>query len=590
MSHADESKGIPGWKGLRPDAARRGTVPSHIQSIVDIIDAAAPLEPPGAVFPQYAERLRGASKRSSRKPAQKPQHAQSNGEGGSMAPGAEKRADEAPMATVPASTGNSSGPAPRDEDHPIDGEEPPDGPRSLGYSAEGLNREYALVKVGSQAVIFQENPSARLIEHQVRMLGIDAFKTWYRNKFTEVRGRDGKIKRITWASAWLDARDRRQYQGIEFFPDSKNAPGSPQYLNLWSGFAVTPAANSDWRKYKTFRDHLLNNICSTDEQHFNYLFAWIAHIVQRPRERIGIALVLRGKMGTGKTKVGEIIGSLFPRHYFLVDDPRYVTGQFNAHMASCLLLQADEAVWAGDKAAEGRLKGLITAPMQQIEAKGIDPIRLDNFVRLIMTSNEEWVVPAGKDERRFAVLDVDPRCAKNHDYFAEMDREMADGGLAHLLADLLAFDLTTVDLRNAPHTGALLEQKFRSLSSVDAWWLERLMSGSTSRHGVQWQQEVPCQVLFDDYAAVSEKIGIRRKREQIAFGMALSKLVSALPRAKRLATVDDEHGKTVKRTWCYLVPPLAAAREDFERVVEQTIEWPVDDGEDIPPDLDDVVK
>ena len=105
-----------------------------------------------------------------------------------------------------------------------------------------------------------------------------------------------------------------------------------------------------------------------------------------------------------------------------------MTGQFNAHMASCLLLQADEAIWAGDKAVEGRLKGLITAPMQQIEAKGIDPIRLDNFVRLIMTSNEDWVVPAGKDERRFAVLDVDPRCAQNHEYFAEMDEEMAAGG------------------------------------------------------------------------------------------------------------------------------------------------------------------
>ena len=110
--------------------------------------------------------------------------------------------------------------------------------------------------------------------------------------------------------------------------------------------------------------------------------------MQRPRERIGVALVMRGLMGSGKTKIGEVMGSLFPRHYFLVDDPRYVTGRFSAHMATCLLLQADEAVWAGDKAAEGRLKGLVTSTIQQIEAKGIDPIRLPNYVRLIMTSNE----------------------------------------------------------------------------------------------------------------------------------------------------------------------------------------------------------
>ncbi|MBL7405596.1 hypothetical protein INQ30_24975, partial [Escherichia coli] len=118
------------------------------------------------------------------------------------------------------------------------------------------------------------------------------------------------------------------------------------------------------------------------------------------------ALVMRGKMGTGKTKIGEAIGSLFPSHYFLVDDARYVTGNFNAHMASCLLLQAEEAVWAGDKNAEGRLKSLVTAKTQMIESKGVDPIRLDNFVRLLMTSNEDWVIPAGKDERRFCVLDI----------------------------------------------------------------------------------------------------------------------------------------------------------------------------------------
>ena len=63
-------------------------------------------------------------------------------------------------------------------------------------------------------------------------------------------------------------------------------------------------------------------------------------------------------MGAGKTKVGEIIGSVIPAHYFQVDDPRYIVGNFNAHMASCLLLQAEEAVWAGDQARRGPIEGL----------------------------------------------------------------------------------------------------------------------------------------------------------------------------------------------------------------------------------------
>jgi hypothetical protein len=88
------------------------------------------------------------------------------------------------------------------------------------------------------------------------------------------------------------------------------------------------------------------------------------------------------------------------------------------------------------------------------EAKGIDPIRLPNYVRLIMTSNEDWVVPAGMNERRFCVLDVDPRCEQNYEYFREIDEVLPHGGLEYLLADLLAFDLDTVNLRPILRTQA----------------------------------------------------------------------------------------------------------------------------------------
>ncbi len=369
-------------------------------------------------------------------------------------------------------------------------------------------------------------------------------------------------------------------RAIEFFPDPNNAPGTPGYLNLWSGFDVAPAPMPDPKRYKTFRDHLLVNVCRGDDKLYQWVFGFFAHIVQRPRERLGIALVLRGKMGSGKTKVGEVIGALFPRHWFLVDSARYVTGQFNAHMASCLLLQADEAVWAGDKAAEGRLKGLITSPTQLIEAKGIDAIRLDNNIRLIMTSNENWVVPAGKDERRFAVLDVGDGCLQNRTYFREIDTEMANGGLEHLLGDLLAFDLDSVDLGTAPRTDALLEQKIRSLNSVESWWFGRLIAGTTTRHDTEWRELAAIEALFDDYVAGAEKIGVRRKQEETVFGMTLAKLMPGLPRVRRNVEIHDAHGIAIRRAWCYQLPSLGAAREIFEIAVGQSVTWPIDDNPD----------
>jgi hypothetical protein len=315
-------------------------------------------------------------------------------------------------------------------------------PRSWGFDVQEINRSYALTIWGGKAVVVNEQPHGP-VNDRVRVMSFESMNSWFANRVTEIEGSDGKIRPVTWARAWHSHPDRRQYDGVEFWPNPDGVKGTPNYLNFWRGFDVTPSPAGS---YNIFRDHLLTNVCDGDPALFKYVFGWMAHIVQKPRERLGTAIVLRGRRGTGKSKVGEVLGSLFSSHYFQVDDARYITGQFNAHMASCLLLQADEAVWAGDKAAEGRLKGLITSEMQMIESKGVDPIRLQNFVRVIMSSNEGWVVPAGMDESRFVVLDVNPRCAQNRAYFAEMDEESKNGGRERLLHDLLAFDLTQVDL------------------------------------------------------------------------------------------------------------------------------------------------
>lgn len=443
-------------------------------------------------------------------------------------------------------------------------------PEDWGYDTDAMNAEWALVLMGSKAVIVRENPAAP-VEDRLRILSLDAFRAYYLNRPTEVDTSRGR-KVVSWADRWLKTRTRRTFSGIEFVPDPGEPPGTPGYLNLWRGFSVRPRAKANG--YAVFRDHLFTNICGQDEELFRWLFGWFAHIVQRPRERVGTCVVMRGRMGSGKTKVGEVIGSLVESHYFLVDDPRYVTGQFNAHMASCLLLQAEEAVWAGDKVAEGRLKSLITSKSQMIEAKGVDPIRLVNNVRLIMTSNEGWVVPAGMDERRYACFDVADTCIGNFDYFAEMDEELENGGREALLHDLLSFDLSTVNLRLIPKTKALLEQKIRSLDHVESWWLGRLMEGATTRDASSWCRLISKARLADDYLQSADRIGIKRRAADIEMGLAMRKLV---PRIRERRTVDDATLDT-RRVWCWELPSLDDCRAAFTDAIGQAIAWPVDPG------------
>ncbi len=437
-----------------------------------------------------------------------------------------------------------------------------------GYDPEDMNGEWAVVMLGGKGVMLREAPDAP-IEDRVRFLNVDAFRLLYANRFTERRNpNDGKVKAVTWADAFIKARDRRGYNGVEFWPDRDDLDGTDGYYNLWRGFTVTPE-RPEGATYKTFQDHLLTNVAAGDQALATWIFAWFAQMMQHPRERLGTALVLRGKMGTGKTKVGEVMGSLIQSHFFLVDDPRYITGQFNAHMASCLLLQADEGFWAGDKGAEGRLKGLITAEYQMIESKGVDPIRLKNYVRLLITSNEDWVIPAGRDERRFLVCDVADHVAQNHQYFREMDAELDAGGRELLLADLLAFDLSTVNLRQIPKTAALLEQKLQSLDPFHSWWFERLDSGSALRTDSDWVQSVSRDALYDDYIAFADRIGIKRKLEKHTWGRRLHAIMPELGKTRRTAGLDGFAG----RLRLYELPALRDARSDFEISVGQRVTW-----------------
>ena len=106
-----------------------------------------------------------------------------------------------------------------------------------------------------------------------------------------------------------------------------------------------------------------------------------------------------------------------------------------------------KAYWAGAKASEGALKDLLTNPEITIERKGVDAYTAPNYTRILFTSNEEFVVPASLDERRFAVFDVGIERKQDSKYFSELDRWYNTGGAGALLEYLKTFDLSTTNLR-----------------------------------------------------------------------------------------------------------------------------------------------
>ena len=411
-----------------------------------------------------------------------------------------------------------------------------------------INKQHALVVIGDKVAIMKESA-------EITLMQVNAFRQWFSNRHVQVGKRS-----VPLAQHWLEHPQRRQYGGIVFAPGN-DAPAG--HFNLWRGFAVEPR-KGDCSK---FLEHIRENVCCGSEKRYNWVIAWFAQIVQHPQEKPGLSLALRGPEGVGKTIVGKVFGSLLGPHYVgPVSESRYVTGRFNAHMSSCLLLHADEAFWAGDRSAEGRVKDLITGTQHPIEYKGKEVIWVENYIRLLVSGNEDWIVPASMEARRWAVLDVGTDHIKDIDYFAAIDAEMKNGGRAALLHYLLEFDLSKVNLHDLPKTQALLHQKLASLSPELGWWFDVLQRGqlpdAIKNLGANF-----ClgDKLFENYLEHAERQGVRRRAIETMLGMQLNKWAPGL-RSRRMIV-------GMKRQRVYEFPTLEECRDKFSDMLHQHVTW-----------------
>lgn len=321
------------------------------------------------------------------------------------------------------------------------------------------------------------------------------------------------------AEAWFSHRDRREYRGIVFAP-CKSTPG---YYNLWRDFPLTPRPGD----CHLYLQHLHDNICGKDTALYHYVLNWMALTVQRPWERPGVALVLRGGEGVGKGMFCSEFGKLFGPHFKHVWSTRQLVGNFNAHLANALVVFADEALWAGDKASEGVLKALITERTIPLEYKGKDLVHVNNHVHLIISTNNEWAVPAGPRARRFCMIDVLDDHQQDTEYFGAIQKEMDNGGREALFHLLRNVNLEGVNLRKIPITEALTEMKKLTMAGTPAEFVYSILERRTldPSHS-EWESRVTKASLHYQYAEWGKHV--RHKSTETQLGMALKKLLPHL--------------------------------------------------------------
>jgi Family of unknown function (DUF5906) len=470
----------------------------------------------------------------------------------------------------------------RSEQHDTANHRPPvfDDDPAIDALIREFNERFAIVGEGGSASVVRLAYNAELERRTPVSMTLDAFKLLYGNKYVNVpRKRNGGIEyqEIPGTTAWLKHPARRTCpDGFGIDPYDR-LPSS--CFNMWQGFGVEER-EGDWSK---LNEMIFDVLASGNESYYTYIIQWLAHLVQRPHESPGVALVFRGDEGVGKGTLGRAIMRLMRPHAMQITHTKHLTGSFNSHLRTVLFLFADEAFFAGDRANEGTLKGLITEQFRMNESKGRDATLGRNRIHLMMASNNEWVVPASAEARRYAVFDVASHHKRDTRYFGPINQEMdTDGkaaGIAAMLYDLRRISLDVNLVMKAPETAGLHRQRIASLRGPARWMFDVLVRGCVNADASEsWPDSYSTDELYRSYQAWAQETKQAYPASRHEVGEMLNSMFKPYrPRKK------DAMGTGDTRPPSYRFGPLAVARQIFSEKTGIGSSWhnnPVTEGSD----------
>lgn len=173
-------------------------------------------------------------------------------------------------------------------------------------------------------------------------------------------------------------------------------------LNLWR--APPWKINTALPAPAPLLDHV-GYLLDGDSQAIEHVLDFIAHLVQRPQERIAHALLLTSEAkGIGKSSLGKVIRALVGERNSRVAQTKDLKGQFDGWIVGKLVVQVDEVYEGGNWDLANKLKPLITEPRVSVNVKYGPQMEIENFARLVLFSNHGAPINIEEGDRRYFVF------------------------------------------------------------------------------------------------------------------------------------------------------------------------------------------
>lgn len=243
----------------------------------------------------------------------------------------------------------------------------------------------------------------------------ETFKHLGSSIFRVVDKKTGEIKETKFINEWIDDNSIKLYNRMDFMPyngtrDLINSNKKEDFFNLFNGYNkyITTEYNKTIKEeiLKPFKE-LVYELCGADQECYNYFINFLAHLIQKPNERIPICFILKSKQGVGKNVLLDVIGSIIGKaHYITSSNPKDFFGDYAEGFYRKLLVNINECEGKDTFDFEGKIKSFITEKTITLNPKFVRQTTISNFARLIIFTNKPNPIPIDvrSKDRRFCVF------------------------------------------------------------------------------------------------------------------------------------------------------------------------------------------
>lgn len=260
------------------------------------------------------------------------------------------------------------------------------------------------------------------------------------DKTTKKPGRPkSKTIQRTIFEIWEQWRHKRHFNKMicdpslppEGGPNDKPSPD----LNIWKGYQIKPTSLPKHEldiAVKPLIDHIFEVICRSHPDGFCWLMKYLAHIIQRPHKKTGVAVILKSLHGSGKgifiNFLKDIFGGAADQHYGSVQNMDGFFNSFNEQYVGKIVLLFDETIRSNSKTHTQNLKRLITEDIFEARQKYVPNYNVTNLFNCFIFSNH------------FQNMGLEAGCRRLASYECLNDRRLPMGYKAGQIVDNSYFD------------------------------------------------------------------------------------------------------------------------------------------------------